>query len=440
MSRARQRGLKLTPRQLFERPTIARLAEVVEWVSVETSQAAQGPVTGDAPLTPIQHRFFERPFAAQHHYNHALLLVPRKPPRAELLVRAAGALEAHHDALRLRFHPEEGGAWRQAHAGVGGRAPLTVFDLSGVPEAARQAAIEAAADRVQRSLDLSRGPLLRMAYFDFGASQAGRLLVVIHHLAVDGVSWRILLEDLETAYTQLSRGEAVRLPAKTTSWKAWAERLAQHARSETLAQEAAYWVEQTQKEAAALPVDDPAAENTESGSQTVTVRLSEDETEALLREVPAAYRTQIDEVLLTALAGALARWTGQRRVRIDLEGHGREEETVGGADLSRTVGWFTTVYPVVLELPETDEAGAALKAVKEQLRAVPHRGIGYGLLRYLGEGEAATQLGRAADPEIAFNDPGQFDQSVSGESFFAFANESAGPRRTSPARAGTCWR
>ncbi|MET0395681.1 MAG: amino acid adenylation domain-containing protein, partial [Longimicrobiaceae bacterium] len=430
VSRARQQGLKLTPRQLFERPTIARLAEVVERTGAAAT--AQEPVTGEAPLTPIQHRFFERPSPAQHHFNQALLLVPRQPLRAALLARAAGALEAHHDALRLRFRQEASGAWRQSHAGVGGRAPLTVFDLSRLPEAERRSAMEAAAERVQRSLDLGRGPLLRMAYFDPGGGLPGRLLVVIHHLAIDGVSWRILLEDLESAYAQLSRGEAVRLPAKTTSWKAWAERLAEHARSEALAREAGYWAGQARQESSALPVDDPGADGSASHPGSVSVRLSEEETGALLREVPQAYRTRIDEVLLTALAAALGRWTGERRVRIDLEGHGREEEAVGGAELSRTVGWFTTVYPVVLDLPETRGAGAALKAVKEQLRAVPHHGIGYGLLRYLAGGETgaepagAAELRRAVEPEVAFNYLGQFDQSVSGESFFAFAEESPG--------------
>ncbi|HEV2736635.1 MAG TPA: condensation domain-containing protein, partial [Longimicrobiaceae bacterium] len=419
-------GLKLTPRQLFERPTVARLAEVVERMGSAATAQAQEPVTGEAPLTPIQHRFLELPLPAQHHFNQALLLVPRDVLDAGLLVRAAAALQAHHDALRLRFRRDESGAWRQSHAGVGGRAPLTVFELSGLPEEARQTVIEAAAEQVQRSLELARGPLLRMAYFDLGAGRAGRLLVVIHHLAVDGVSWRILLDDLENAYTQLSRGEVVRLPAKTTAWKAWAERLAEHARSEALGEEVAYWAGQTQRQVAALPVDDPAAESTASRSRSVAVHLSEEDTGALLREVPQAYRTRIDEVLLTALAAALGRWTGERRVRIDLEGHGREEEAVGGADLSRTVGWFTSVYPVVLELPETREAGAALKAVKEQLRAVPNHGIGYGLLRYVGGSEAAAELGRAADPEVAFNYLGQFDQSVSEESFFAFAEESAG--------------
>ena len=428
VSRARQRGLKLTPRQLFERPTVAGLAEVVEWADRDAAApgAGPGPVTGEARLAPSQHRFFEHDFAERHHFNLGLLLVPREPLRAGLLARATGAVEAHHDALRLRFRREPDGSWKQWHAEAGRGAPLTVLDLSGVAEDARRAVIEAGAEQVQRSMELERGPLLRMAYFDPGADRPGRLLGVVHHLAADVVSWRILLEDLESAYTQLSRGEAVRLPAKTTSWKAWTERLAEHARSDALAREAAYWAEQARKRTAALPVDDPTAENTVSATRSVVVRLSEEETEALLREVPAAYRTQIDEVLLTALAGALARWTGQPRVRVELEGHGREEEEVGGADLSRTVGWFTSVYPVVLELPAAGGAGAALKATKEQLRSVPGRGIGYGLLRYLRGSEAGAELAGGAQAEVGFNYLGQLDQSVSAGAFFAFAQESAG--------------
>jgi non-ribosomal peptide synthase protein (TIGR01720 family) len=425
VSRARQRGLKLTPRQLFERPTIARLAEVVERVGAQSPEAAQEAVEGEAPLTPIQRRFFEEEFPARHHFNQALLLAPREALEAGVLARAAQALEAHHDALRLRFR-REGEVWKQSHAGVGRRTPLTVFDLSGLAEAERERAIEAASEQVQRSLDLARGPLLRMGWFHLGAGEAGRLLAVVHHLAVDGVSWRILLEDLESAYGQLSRGEAIRLPAKTTSWKAWAERLAEQARSEALAGEAAYWVGQAVREVARLPVDDAAGENTVARSRSVAVRLSEEETGALLREVPQAYRTQVDDVLLTALVAALGRWTGERRVRIDLEGHGREEEGVGGVELSRTVGWFTSVYPVVLELPESGGAGAALKEVKEQLRGVPGKGIGYGLLRYLGGGEVEAELAGAAQAEVGFNYLGQFDQAVSGDAFFAFAGESAG--------------
>ncbi|MET0397577.1 MAG: condensation domain-containing protein, partial [Longimicrobiaceae bacterium] len=426
VSRARQRGLRLTPRQVFERPTVAGLAAVAQWVAGDAAEAAQGPVTGEAPLTPVQQRFFEAEQPARHHFNQALLLRSRDALDAGLLARAAAALESHHDALRLRFRREEDGSWTQSHAEPSARGPLTVFDLSGLSADRQKAAIEATAEQVQRSLDLSRGPLLRMAWFELGGGERGRLLAVAHHLVVDGVSWRVLLEDLETACTRLAAGEPVRLPPKTTSWKAWAERLAEHARSGVPADEAAFWTAQAAREVAPLPVDDPRAENTLARRRGVGVRLTQDETEALLREVPAAYRTQIDEVLLTALAGALRRWTGERRVRVELEGHGREEEVVGGVDLSRTVGWFTTVYPVVLELPEGDDAGAALKAVKEQLRAVPGHGIGYGVLRWLGGGETAAELAGAARAEVGFNYLGQFDQAVSGEAFFGFAPESAG--------------
>ncbi|MET0397904.1 MAG: condensation domain-containing protein, partial [Longimicrobiaceae bacterium] len=425
VARARQRGLKLTPRQVFERPTVAGLAEVAEWVAGDATGAAQGPVTGEAPLTPVQQRFFETEQPARHHFNQSLLLRPREALDAGLLARAAAVLEAHHDALRLRFRREEDGGWTQSHAEPGAHAPLTVWDLSELPADERRVVIEATADQVQRSLELERGPLLRMGWFELGGGE-GRLLAVVHHLAVDAVSWRVLLEDLESACTQLARGESVELPAKTTSYKAWAERLAELARSGELAEEAAYWSAQAGKEVAPLPVDDPAGENTLAHRRGVAVRLTEDETAALLREVPAAYRTQIDEVLLTALARSLARWTGERRIRVELEGHGREEEAVGGADLSRTVGWFTSAYPVVLELPGGDDAGAALKAVKEQLRAVPRRGIGYGLLRFLGGGETAAELAGAAEAEVGFNYLGQFDQAVSGEAFFGFAPESAG--------------
>ncbi|MEW5927424.1 MAG: non-ribosomal peptide synthase/polyketide synthase, partial [Gemmatimonadota bacterium] len=432
VSRARGHGLKMAPRQLFECPTVARLAEVVERVGSGPAPAEQGPVAGPAPLTPIQHWFFAQAYPARDHFNQALLLTPRHRLDPAPLDGALAALEAHHDALRLRFRCGHDGAWTQLHAPAGERPPLEVVPLAHLPEAQRAAALEREAERVQRSLDLARGPLLRAALFDLGGS-GQRLLVVVHHLVVDGVSWRILLEDLESAYARLSRGEAARLPARTTSWQAWARGLAGHARSAPLTAEAAYWRAQAAREVAPLPRDVARGPNTGAQAGAVALRLSAAETAALLREVPQAYRTQIDDVLLCALARALGRWSGARRVRVGLEGHGREEERVAGADLSRTVGWFTSLYPVVLELPEGDEPGAALKAVKEQLRAVPGRGIGYGLLRYLGGPDAAAGLGAAAEPEVAFNYLGQFDGAVSGEAFFAFAPESAGAS-TDPGR------
>ncbi len=424
VSRARRHGLKVAPRQLFEFPTIARLAEVVEPVGAGTG-AAEGPVAGRAPLTPIQHWFLAREQPAPHHFNQALLLTPRDTLEPLRLDGAMAALEAHHDALRLRFGREEAGAWTQVHAAIGDRTPSGVLDLAHLSGEERRRALETAAGQVQRSLDLARGPLLRAALFDLGGG-GQRLLLVVHHLVVDGVSWRILLEDLETAYAQLARGEAVRLPAKTTSWRAWAERLAEHARSAPVAEEAAYWTAQAAKVVEPLPVDHAEGENTVAEARVAAVRLSAEDTEALLREVPRAYRTQVDDVLLCGLTRALSRWTATRRIRVELEGHGRAEERVEGADLSRTVGWFTSVYPVVLELPGSGDAGASLKAVKEQLRAVPGKGTGYGLLRWLSGSEAGAELARAPEAEVVFNYLGQFDPTVSAGAFFAFAPESAG--------------
>ncbi|HEX6036890.1 non-ribosomal peptide synthetase, partial [Longimicrobium sp.] len=428
VARARARGLRITPRQVFECPTVARLAEVAERVDAPAPAAADAAlVTGTAPLTPVQHRFFAQAHPAPHHYNQALLLVPRAPLDPARLEQAVAALVTHHYALRLRFHADAAGAWTQAHASPDEHAPVERVRLADVAEADQPAAIGAEAERAQRALDLAAGPLLRVVSFDLGEGRPERLLIVIHHLVVDGVSWRILLEDLETAYEQLVRGEPVRLPEKTTSWQAWAGALADCARAVD-ADEAAYWLEEAEREVAPLPLDDPSAENTVARSASVAVHLDAGETEALLREVPRAHGTQIDEVLLCALVQALGRWTGSPRVRVELEGHGREEDRAPGVDLSRTVGWFTSLYPVVLDLSDAGagDADAALRAVKEQLRAVPGRGLGHGLLRWLRADYIRRQLQRAPAAEVAFNYLGQMDQAVSADAFLAFADEPAG--------------
>jgi non-ribosomal peptide synthase protein (TIGR01720 family) len=260
--------------------------------------------------------------------------------------------------------------------------------------------------------------------FDLGADQLGRLLLVIHHLVVDGVSWRVLLEDLYTAYTQLQAGQVVALPAKTTSFQQWAERLAAYAQSAALRAERDYWRALASQPTRRLPRDHAAGANIVESARTIQVALSVEETQALLTGVPAAYRTQINDVLLTALVQAVGAWSGEARLLLDLEGHGRED-LFAEVDLTRTVGWFTTLYPVLLDLRDVTGVGAALQAVKEQLRQVPQRGIGYGVLRYLAA-DAALQALPAA--EIKFNYLGQVDQVVGATgALFGGARESSGP-------------
>jgi non-ribosomal peptide synthase protein (TIGR01720 family) len=281
-------------------------------------------------------------------------------------------------------------------------------------EADPAAAIEREAARLQGSLDLERGPLMRAGLFDLGAGHSGRLLLAIHHLVVDGVSWRILLEDLQTAYEQSVSGRPIALPSKTTSYRQWAGRLEEHARSGALEGEIGYWLSDGRRDVEPLPVDHRGGTDTEGSARSVSVQLDTEQTRALLTEVPGAYRTEIDDALLAALTSAFAGWTGRKRLLIEREGHGREE-IVEGVDLSRTVGWFTTLYPVVLEIPEGAGPGEALKSVKEQLRGVPGRGIGYGLLRYLsGDEELSRRLRSLPAAQVSFNYLGQIDGALNG--------------------------
>ena len=427
VARANQAGLQLTPKQLFESPTVAGLAAVAG--TAPTIQAEQEPVTGAIPLTPIQHWFFEQKLWEPYHWNQALLLEVRGAIIPALLEQAVQHLLKHHDALRLRFTPTQSG-WQQVNAGLDAVAavPLSYIDLSQAPAAEQETALEATASELQASLNLAEGSLMRVALFEMGDNQPNRLLIVIHHLAVDGVSWRILLEDFQQVYQQLSQGEAVQLSPKTLSFKQWSESLQEYARSEQLQQERDYWMRSLHH--SRLPVDNPDCANTVALARTISVSLNVEETRALLQEVPAAYQTQINDVLLTALVQTFAEWTQEYSLLLDLEGHGREAINKD-IDVSRTVGWFTTIFPVLLTLEEILDPGEVLKAIKEQLRGVPNRGIGYGVLRYLSENAQVTQrLQSLPQAEVRFNYLGQFDQVLPESSLFKLVYPTPGTSRS----------
>ncbi|MEO5728349.1 MAG: condensation domain-containing protein, partial [Byssovorax sp.] len=422
-----QAGLRLTPKQLFQHPTIAGLATVVG--EAKPIEAEQGLVTGPVLLTPVQRWFFAQRPPAPHHFNQSLMFEVPASLDPVVLERALGAVVQHHDALRLRFtlDTEEGAGWSQVHAASSETARLLRVDLSMIPEAEQRAAVEARAAEAQASLDLAAGPLLRAVWIELGSGRAGRLLLVVHHLVVDGISWRVLLEDVQQAYAQIAAGGGARFPGKTTSFQRWAERLAEYASSPALDAEPQLWVGQPWAEVRPLPRDF-AGEGSVVPAQMVSETLSAEETEALLQRVPQAYHTQINDVLLTALAQTLGGWTGARAVLVDLEGHGREN-LFEQVDLSRTVGWFTTIFPVVLRLEEGGGPGAALAAIKEQLRRIPERGIGYGLLRYLREGDVPERLAALPSAEVSFNYLGRFDGALSDASLLRPASESAGPEQ-----------
>ncbi|MFL5804696.1 MAG: condensation domain-containing protein, partial [Roseiflexaceae bacterium] len=427
IARARQAGLRLSPKQLFEHPTVAGLAAVAG--AAPSVLADQGTVTGPVPLTPIQRWFFEQNFPNPHHWNQAMLLELPPDTDAALLERAFQHLLAQHDALHLCFTCGDDG-WRQVNASPGGSVPFTRADLSKLPEPAQRFAIEAAAAQLQSSLVLAQAPRLCTTLFDLGADRPGRLLIVVNYLAIDGVSWRILLEDLQSAYQQLRRGQVVGLPPKTTSYQQWARRLADYARSNALRQQLAYWLDELHRAEPAIPLDYPDGANTIASAHSVSISLSVDETRALLQEVPKTYHTQINDVLLAALLRAWVGWTGSRSLLITLESHGRED-LFDDVDLSRTVGWFTSFFPLLLRQEGAEDPAALLIATKERLRRVPDHGISYGLLRYLADDTAiAEQLRALPRPILRFNYLGQFDQVLSGASMFRRARESYGLTRS----------
>jgi len=426
VARARDAGLLITPKQVLNHASILELAAVT---TISREPAAEEEFDdGDIPLTPIQRWFFEQELPDPHHYNQAIMLELKQPVSADLLEKTLGQLIEHHHALRLRFD-HDARDWKQA---IAARETHQVFgrvDLSSLTPKAQTAEIKTIADKTQSSLNLSDGPIIRAVYFDLGTARPHRLLIAIHHLAVDGVSWRILLDDMQRAYEQLQRGEDVRLPAKTLSFKRWSELLSAPAQSTAMRQELEYWTAEPRRNVGKLPVD-RTGDNSVDSARSVLVSLRPEETRLLLQEVPRAYQTQINDVLLAALAQALSEWTGKTKVLLDLEGHGREE-IVEDCDLSRTIGWFTTIFPVLLEVSNSSAPGQTLKSVKEQLRRVPNRGIGYGVLRYLsGDEMISAQLEKLPPAQVSFNYLGQLDQVFSDETTpFILTNDPVGESR-----------
>ncbi len=390
VSRARAAGLRITSRELFRHQSIAALATVA--TGAGETPAELGAATGDAPLTPIQHWLLHHRAGAPEHFDQYVVVEPAGEVDESALRAALAALVDHHDALRARFR-RIGAEWTQH------------IDPPGSTDVLRRATADGAGPPAVEP-DLARGPLLRATLADPAGRHGPRLVLAVHHLVVDAVSWRVLLDDLETAYRQACRGERIALPPRTTSFRQWATALRAHTLAGGFDDETGHWTDLAGGEVAPLPADHAGAgAGSRRSTRSVTVRLPREQTTALLQAAPAAYRTQVNDVLLTALAVVLREWSGRDRVLVDLEGHGREE-VIDGADVSRTVGWFTTVYPVALTLPEAAGWGRRLKAVKEQLASVPRRGIGYGALRHLGSAAATVP---EVSPEISFNYLGQFD-------------------------------
>ena len=423
VSRARRQGLELTPRDVFQLQTVGALAAAAKMPeSTDRSGCDATTAIGQMIPTPIMRWFLERGGPIEHFNQSILLQLPAEMTEHKLVAVLQAIIDVH-DMMRLRLE-RNGQGDRRLHIASRGAvqadACLRRVDLAGLEEEARQERMLAAVREAVGRLNPEAGRILQAVWF-VGA-ETGFLSLVIHHLAVDGVSWRILVSDLAAAWSSVVHGATPELEPVGTPFRVWAQHLAGAARTPELLAELPAWEAIIQQGVALVPgaVLDPARD-TFASSGYLRVEVPTDLTSALLTMVPTAFHTQINDVLLGALAVAIRGWRNARGhgadgpILVDLEGHGREP-MVEGIDLSRTVGWFTTLFPVALDAGpiDIDEAlaggssmGRAIKRIKEQMRAVPSRGLGYGLLRYLHP-ESKTRLAGRCEPQIGFNYLGRF--------------------------------
>ncbi|MCR8843449.1 amino acid adenylation domain-containing protein [Paenibacillus sp. SC116] len=415
-SRLHQAGYKLEMKHMFKNATIAELSQYVQPLGII---ADQGEVKGQAELTPIQHWFFEQHFTDQHHFNQAVMLYREQRFEEAALRKALRKIAEHHDGLRMVFRRTEQGymAWNRG-IDEGELYHFEMVDFKGAEDCSQ--AIADKASEIQGSIELTNGPLMKIILFR--CVDGDHLLIAIHHLAVDGVSWRILFEDLATGYEQAVKGQDIQLPNKTNSFQLWAEQLSAYANSSAMKNERKYWSSICNIDVPSLPRDFNSEPALLRDIHNVSVKWTQEETEKLLKHAHRAYNTDMNDLLLTALGIAIHDWSGVKSVLLNLEGHGREE-ILADIDINRTVGWFTSQYPVVLDMDAVGDLSFLIKSVKENLHQIPSKGIGYGIVKYLSD--QAEDIGCTVEPEISFNYLGQFDQDLN-QNELTFSSYSSG--------------
>ncbi|WP_186314395.1 non-ribosomal peptide synthetase [Bacillus pumilus] len=408
-SRLTQAGWKLDMKLLFQYPTIAELRPYIE--EADQLTVDQSPVEGEVIFTPIQRWFFERNFTSQHHWNQSIMLQAPNGLDETIVQKVLEQLMIHHDALRMVYPLEEGRLIQRHRKIEENLVAVDVVEVQGeLWEQIQQ--VEKLANEVQASISLAEGPLVKPAIFR--TDQGDHLLLAVHHLVIDGVSWRIFLEDFMALYEQSKRGEILTLPEKTHSFQEYAQKLTEYAMSDELLSERAYWKKVLAHSVTPLQKDHVTEDQRMLHTQTIRFTLSEEETRSLLTDVHEAYQTDINDILLTALGLSMKEWTGEDRHFIHLEGHGRED-ILPAVNVSRTIGWFTSMYPVLLDMSHADDLSYQIKYLKEELRHIPNKGIGYGILKYLTPDKMKDAISFDLAPDISFNYLGQFDEQITGE-------------------------
>ncbi|NYZ69455.1 amino acid adenylation domain-containing protein, partial [Endozoicomonas sp. SM1973] len=421
ITRSLAAGLKLTMAQLFEQQTIVQLACEATVVNTSDKQVPQTPSRGKQPLLPIQRQYLEATPTDVDHYNQAVKMDVPNGITALQLKQSLAAIYQRHDVFRLRFHWSNNGGWQAEYVDLTDELidnSVSVVELAG--SEAPNSAIEATLNQIHGSLSIDKGILGHCLLVHNHQGQSDQLFWIIHHLIVDGVSWRVLLRDLENSINLLQQNKSVVLDYKTASYQYWAERLVDYSQSEALTREKPYWINTLNTEVVTLASKiinkHKKYANTNNVSADVRVVLDKAQTQRLLKQSHQCYRTQINDLLLSALLMTITDWVGGESIRLDLEGHGRQANLFDDINISDTMGWFTSIFPVCLTQPINSDLGILIKSVKEQLKAIPNHGLGFGLLRYLKQEKEIVNNDKKS--EIIFNYLGQMDQTNTDTKFF----------------------
>lgn len=411
--KAREAGLSIKPRMLFDYPSISSLATVV--APLHSAPEEQVPTVGDTvDLSPIQRWFFAHHPEDPHHFNQAFAFDVDPGLDPDILQAALADVIAHHDALRLCFKQEQG-EW-QATIAANPVGPV-LERVEGLDT------VEAIIAQRQSMFDLGSGRLVHGVLARDGSRAV--LVILAHHLVIDGVSWRILAEDLARYYAQRAAGQTPCLTRRTASYASWTRHLLDLRASPALTDERSFWQQQLAGKVASFPPAPAGAENTYAKARKRHVTFGADVTEALLTRAPHAYRANAGDLLLAALAATLRDWLGDPRLLIDLESHGRDLLGDDPPDTSRTVGWFTAIHPLLIDADIGGDYGALVRGVKDGRRLAPNHGIGYGLLRH-AKGE--TALDDLPQAQVCFNYLGRFDQAFVQLPLRGVAELDLGPR------------
>jgi amino acid adenylation domain-containing protein/non-ribosomal peptide synthase protein (TIGR01720 family) len=421
-SRMSRQGFKVEIKDIFQRPTISQLAPHVKSLERIPDQSM---ITGTVPLTPIQEWFFREPAEGQTQYNLSVMLYSKQRQTKERVKKIFNKLQHHHDALRTTFRQDNNHNNRVEQIIGNHHHPLEVeeHDHCGKPDASQR--LRDAAQCLQTGINLETGPLMKIGLMHH--DDGDRILIVIHHLVVDGVSWRILLEDIDTLYRQAADGRILSLPQKTDSFREWARELKRLAHQERLLEQRQYWTRRDKTFAVAIKRDNETPDTGDfiRDAREEIRQITEEETALLLTNVNQAFGTDINDILLSALGEAFAETFGMTKLPVALEGHGREN-IIEGIDVNRTVGWFTSVYPVELDMTYRSNPARQLTEIKETLRQVPQKGVGYGILKYLAPPEIRQEMEELSKPQVCFTYLGQFDEDIRDREL-GIAEENPGP-------------